>query len=814
MRQFSRSPYVIAIGAMTAALALFPALHAQARTARAAAAPASTRSDAVPRLPAGAVRLGPLAPDRAMRLQVTLRLPHPAAVAAFIAGVSDRSSPLFHRYLRPGQFGPRFGPSIAEVHRVQAALRGAGLDPGRAAANRLSIPVTAPASAVERAFGIGLIRYRLPGGRVAFVNSAAPDLPAAIAPDISAVLGLQDLDLLHALVTRSAQAAQARRSGGTAGRMGKLASTAGPQPCSAARSAASSDGSYTANQLAAEYAMTPLYGLGDLGYGVRIGLVEFDSNLTSDISAYKSCYGISTSVSYHQVDGGAGTGAGEGAAAAEIETVIGLAPGASVDVYQAPNGTDQDTYDAYDSVVEADADQVISISWGECELDGDQSLFTSEQPVFAQAASQGQTVLAAAGITGSTACYGDSGTTHGSSLAVLDPASQQYVVAVGGTSVESDGAEEVWNNSASSDGAGGGGLSSVWCMASYQDQPDIPGLIGSDSAKGSCSTVPYERQIPDVSADSDPDSGYVVYYSGSWYGGSGGTGFATPLWAAVAALVDDSPFCGYYESGYPGVLAEDLYIMVNVAYQYIYPPDEEVFYDVTSGDNDYTPSGYSAGLYQATSGYDMASGLGTPIVSGLTGGGQASNFYPGLAALMCAYSATQLTSYSVTSVSPSSGPSGQKVTVHGTGFLPISGADMAKVGSKVIEADCTSTTQCVVVLPKLRSGTVGIEMAVEDFGYTSAAVHYRVTDRPPKISSLAPASGPTSGGYTVTIRGANLSGLESVRFGPKLASQLRVVSAREITVRVPAGRGRVLVTVITASGRATSHFLYRKVSRL
>ena len=812
MRQFSKSSHAIALGAMTVAFAIIPALHVQARTVQSAAMPARPGSDAVPRPPAGAVRIGELAPGRVMHLRVTLRLPRPAAVSAFIAAVSDRSSPLFHHFLRPGQFGPRFGPSIAEVHRVQAALRAAGLIPGRAAANRLSIPVTAPASAVERAFGIGLVRYRLPGGRVAFASTAAPDLPTAIAPNISGVLGLQDLYQPRALAGR-ARRAQPGRRGGATGRMRKLSSAAGPQPCSAARSAASNAGAYTANQLAAQYAMTPLYAMGDLGGGVRIGLVEFEPNLTSDISAYKSCYGISTSVSYHQVDGGAGTGAGAGEAAADIENVIGLAPGASVDVYQAPNSSDQDSYDAYDAVIEADSDQVVSTSWGQCELDGDQSLFTSEQPVFAQAATQGQTVFAATSVTGSTACFQDSGTTHGTSLAVTDPASQQYVIAVGGTSIGSNGTEKVWNNSSSSDGAGGGGLSADWCMASYQYQTSIPGLIGPDSAKGSCSTIPYERQVPDVSADADPNSGYVIDYSGSWFGGDGGTGAATPLWAAVAALIDDSPFCAAYGSGDPGVLAEGLYAVVNLDYQYIYPPDQEALYDVTSGNNDYTPSGYSGGLYPATSGYDMASGLGTPIVGGLTGNGQASSYYPGLAALMCDAYRTKLDTYSVTSVSPSSGPSGQKVTVNGTGFLPIAGAELAQVGSHVVQANCTSTTHCTVVLPKLGSGTVGIEISVEDFGFTSP-VNYRVVNRQPKISSLSPKSGPTSGGYTVTIHGANLSGLQSVRFGSKLASKLRVISSREVSVRVPAGRGRVLVTLTTTGGKATSHFLYRKVSRL
>jgi subtilase family serine protease len=50
-----------------------------------------------------------------MHLDVTLRVRDQAALTAFLAGLSNRQSPLFHHYLRPGQFGPRFGPALASM---------------------------------------------------------------------------------------------------------------------------------------------------------------------------------------------------------------------------------------------------------------------------------------------------------------------------------------------------------------------------------------------------------------------------------------------------------------------------------------------------------------------------------------------------------------------------------------------------------------------------------------------------------------------------------------------------------------------------
>src|SRR5262249_57142237 len=120
---------------------------------------------------------GPLAPGTSLRLDVTLKVRDQAALTSFIAALWDRHSPLFHHFLRPGQFGPRFGATLAQVARVDAALRSMGLAPGKVSSDRLLIPVRASAAAVERAFATPLVQYRLAGGR-----GASPDSPAAASP--------------------------------------------------------------------------------------------------------------------------------------------------------------------------------------------------------------------------------------------------------------------------------------------------------------------------------------------------------------------------------------------------------------------------------------------------------------------------------------------------------------------------------------------------------------------------------------------------------------------------------------------------------
>jgi Pro-kumamolisin, activation domain/IPT/TIG domain/Subtilase family len=802
-----RIPAVLAVLAGLAGTLAAGAPSRAAAAAAGAAPPMPLPGSAAPRLPARAVRLGALPGGTVIHLDVTLNLPDQARLSAFLADLSDRESPLFHHFLRPGQFGPEFGPSLAQVEAVENALRAAGLSPGSVSASRLAIGVNASAAAIDRAFGIQLINYRLPSGRTAYANSAAPELPATVAPLVTGVLGLNDLYPQQSQVNWPSAPTAHGPQAPVRPLPHAARGAAGPTPCAAAAQTGQGLGAYTADQFANYYGMTPLYGMGDLGQGVRVAIIELEPNLPSDINAYLSCYGIHTTVNYVQVDGGVGSGAGSGEAALDIEDVAGLAPGATIDVYQVPN---DDSYDGYAAIANDDKDAVVSSSWGLCEAYITPAYLDSEQVVFEKAASQGQTVFAAAGDWGSTSCLPDGGP-DAADLSPWDPASQPYVVGVGGTTITPTG-DTVWNESALQGGAGGGGLSS-WCMPDYQYQRSIPGLINGNSTISTVcppGTGRYLRQVPDVSADADPFTGYVLMFSGSW-GSIGGTSAAAPLWAAIAALIDASPFCADYGSGRAGVLPAGLYAAVAADHAAIYPSSSsqipEALSDVTTGNNDYTPSGYTGGLYPAGKGFDEATGLGEPRVSGLDGSGSPSTFYPGLAALMCRVYATKLTSVQVTGVTPSAGPAGKvaTVTVHGSGFLPIAGADKALIGSTLLPANCTSTTACTVTLPAKAAGTINIQVTAEDFTPSPVTTADRYTYvAAPAITSLAPVRAPAAGGTTVTIHGANFTGVTAVHFGSKAGTKIKVVSAAEITVTAPAGSGTVHVTVTAVGGTSST----------
>jgi hypothetical protein len=172
----------------------------------------------------------------------------------------------------------------------------------------------------------------------------------------------------------------------------------------------------------------------------------------------------------------------------------------------------------------------------------------------------------------------------------------------------------VWNGGVTI-GASGGGVSSFWAMPSYQSaNASALHVIGPASSGSTCSARSgFCREVPDVSADADPATGYVIYWSG---GGPtqnpwqvvGGTSGAAPAWAALIALANASSACNGAPIGFadPG-----LYNAAASAYG-------SDFHDPTSGTNDMT--GTNGGQFAAGPGYDMATGLGSPNGSALATG--------------------------------------------------------------------------------------------------------------------------------------------------------------------------------------------------
>ncbi|MGZ4297398.1 MAG: protease pro-enzyme activation domain-containing protein [Solirubrobacteraceae bacterium] len=585
----ARRPLSLAAGLLTAALAaLGLATVAVAAPAQGTQRASFTRIGRAPVIPAGATARGALPQSASIDVAVALSPRDPAAMAAYAQAVSTPGSALYHRYLTVAQFAQRFGPTASAVASVRAALQAQGLHPGPLAANGLSMDVSSSAARLSSALSTSFERYEVRGGRTAFANTSAPALPSVIAGLVRGVVGLDSLQApTPAGVVR--QPATRRRPA----TRGSTRSNAAPGS-SGACTAATVTGGYTAAQIASAYGFGDLYAAGDGGSGTTVALFELEPYSASDVSNYQSCYGTSAPISNITVDGGPGSGAGSGEAALDIENLIGLAPQASVLVYEGKN-TAGGAYDTYRTIISQNRARVISTSWGLCEPQEGTSAAGAENDLFIEAATQGQTIFAASGDHGVQDCTG----THTTSATVDDPASQPYVTGVGGTSLNAVGpppSETAWNstwNGGASSGAGGGGVSAFWGAPAYQSGFTIPQSAVTCVVTHGTSC----REVPDVSADADIVTGYDIYYSHHWYI-FGGTSAAAPTWAALAVLADSSAACSGKNVGFA---SPALYAAASSAYG-------NYFNDVTSGNNSYGGlSGFSAGT-----GYDMATGLGSP----------------------------------------------------------------------------------------------------------------------------------------------------------------------------------------------------------
>jgi subtilase family serine protease len=467
-----------------------------------------------------------------------------AALAGYAQAVTTPGSRQYHHFLTVAEFSHRFGRTGAQLHALRKRLAAHGLHAGRVAANGLTLPVTGPARADVAA--------ALPRAVVQGVIGSA-----GAAPTASVILHRSRL-----------------RAGGPTS---DVDATGAAVPCSGAAQLAQSAGAHTADQIAAAYGLDALHAAGDEGRGVTVALYELEPFSPADIAAYQACYGTATPVTTTLVDGGSGSGAGSGEAAMDIEGVIGLAPQASIEVYEGPS-SHTGAYDTYSRIVADDTAQVISTSWGLCEQLEGAAPAAAENTLFQEAAIQGQTVVAASGDEGSDDC--------GIGIrSVDDPASQPWVTGVGGTT--DPGADSVWNDAL---GAGGGGVSRLWSRPGYQNADAV-----SFSGRG-CQGTSVCREVPDVSADADPAGGYVAVYDGGW-ATVGGTSVAAPTLAAYAALAEASPACGGHRIGFLNPL--------------LYRAPAAAMRDVTLGGNS---SGHVAG-FAAAPGYDMASGLGTPTAA-------------------------------------------------------------------------------------------------------------------------------------------------------------------------------------------------------
>ncbi|WLI91156.1 S53 family peptidase [Massilia sp. R2A-15] len=485
------------------------------------------------------------------RFEVTVRLrrkaPLPAAHASIAATVQARS------YMTREEYAATHGADPADIAKVVAFAQQAGLVVVDTSVARRSVFLSGTAQQFVDAFDTEVEQVELDSG-VSRRRTKPITLPADLADIVEGVFGIGDTPT--AIPHFQVLAAPAVMRAGAAA------------------------SSFTPPELAKLYN----FPTGLDGAGQCIGIIELGGGYRSaDIKAYFRRMNLPVpQVKTISVDGAknrpTNANSADGEVMLDIEVAAAIAPKALIAVYFAPN-TDKGFLDAITMAIHDTVNKpsVISISWGNPEKNWTAQAMQSFDQAFQTAAALGVTICCAAGDAGS----GDENPDHTQpdGLAHADfPGSSPAVLCCGGTRLTAAGVETVWNDDPLRS-AGGGGVSDFFPLPAYQAAAGVPASANPGGRVG--------RGVPDVAADADPVTGYMVRVDGHEYV-FGGTSAVAPLWAGLIALMNQ-------KLGKPVGFLNPLLYDAAVS--------KASFRDITTG---------NIGAYEAKPGWDACTGLGSP----------------------------------------------------------------------------------------------------------------------------------------------------------------------------------------------------------
>jgi kumamolisin len=335
------------------------------------------------------------------------------------------------------------------------------------------------------------------------------------------------------------------------------------------------------------------------GSGQTVAIIELGGGFRgSDLKVYFKEIGVAQpTVTRVVVDHAAHTAttadSDDGEVMLDIEVAGAVAPKARLAVYFAPNNGDQGFIDGISAAVH-DTERkpsVISISWGGPESTTDSQGIQAFHEIFVAAAALGITICVASGDHGTADL--DAPDWDGK-IHVDHPAVDDLVLGCGGTQIDNQGRDVVWNDGTPFDTtvaggggwASGGGISVVFAVPGYQQNAHLPVSIASGKAG---------RGVPDIAMSATNYFTRVDRQEGA----SGGTSAVAPLMAALVALLNQA------KKKNVGFLNPLLYANAGA-----------LLHDVTVGTNAITNTVQG---YQAGPGWDACSGLGTPDGTAILG---------------------------------------------------------------------------------------------------------------------------------------------------------------------------------------------------
>ncbi len=596
-----------------------PRLHGPIRESTRAVLPGS-----VPPRVLGAHDLGPVSatqPLHGITLVFRRSDAQEADLQQLLAAQQDPASPQFHHWLTPEAFGQRFGMADSDLEATKQWLGAHGFEVTGVSRAHDRITFSGTARQVSDAFATNLHHFQVDGEPHIAPNSDL-SLPSDLAAITTTILHLSDF---RPHPTARLATHPAYTTGNTQTHF------------------------LTPPDLAVMYDLPPnTYPYPGSGQSIAVvGQSYVDLSIDSIVREFLTS--TTTRTFTPVLVPGSGVQAvspgDQGESEIDLEYTSALLNGANIVLVYVGSNPNYGVFDALAFAIDQNIAPVVSISYSECETFLSSAELAQGTALFQQAGLQGQTLVAASGDAGSTACAFSTAsslsTTQLQALAVGYPADSPYVTAVGGTqmapgtftqgsstfwraatspfdsvpSLLSYVPEIAWNEDSPSLGifAGGGGASAIVARPSWQT--GVPGIPAGST-----------RLLPDIALQaSSSNPGFLFctddrsYFTAGQnpgcnlgsesldvYPHAGGTSFAAPTFAAMVALLNQNT-----QTLGQGNLNPILYGLAADP-----STAASVFHDITSGSIACTPGvpGCSAAGqsgFSTTPGYDLATGLGS-----------------------------------------------------------------------------------------------------------------------------------------------------------------------------------------------------------
>ena len=314
------------------------------------------------------------------------------------------------------------------------------------------------------------------------------------------------------------------------------------------------------------------------GTGTTIAIVDAfnDPDIAGDLHQFDLQFGLPDPPSFRQVNQTGGSNlptnskSWSNEISLDVEWTHAIAPGASILLVEATTNSTPNLNTAVAFAAKQSGVVVVSMSFGGAEYSGETA---ADSAFLTPAGHAGVTFVASSGDKGAP---------------ISEPASSPDVLAVGGTTLDLSASGNILAESAWS-GSGGG-------ISAYETQPSFQSGVVTQSQTA--------RANPDVAYDADPATGFSVYNSfanpvSTPWAQFGGTSDAAPQWAALIAIADQ----GRAQAGLGSLDGATQTLPL------LYTLPSSDFHDITSGSSTGSPP------YSAAVGYDLVTGLGTPLAN-------------------------------------------------------------------------------------------------------------------------------------------------------------------------------------------------------